>query len=106
MKEEIENKNNCCDECWNSRSALKGAAKKKFGCGLSCECHLLKKSDRREHLPTIKPISTQKENIVAILEFKATAIDFTPIYFIRTIKAIKAGSVLKWDTALKKIILE
>lgn len=34
----------CCSECWNSKFALTGKNKEKFGCGLSCECHLNRNS--------------------------------------------------------------
>jgi len=107
MKEEKRSKG-CCDKCWNSKFALKGKNKATMGCGLSCPCHLLikQKAVGNEYLPTPAVISTQKEKVVAVMVQKSTAIDFTPIYYIRTCKPIKSGSLLKWDTESKNIILD
>lgn len=33
-------KEKCCEKCWNSKYALRGKNKLKFGCGLSCKCHV------------------------------------------------------------------
>lgn len=46
-EEKKRGRGNCCDECWNSKFALKGKNKEKFGCGLACECHN-KKSTQKE----------------------------------------------------------
>lgn len=45
----------CCDKCLNSKFALKGKLKQKFGgiCGLVCECH---KSSQESVKPMQNPI--------------------------------------------------
>lgn len=47
-----------------------------------------------------------KEKIVGFLEKKGEAIDFTLIYYFRTTKPIKSGTLLKWDSESRKIIIE
>lgn len=47
-----------------------------------------------------------KEKIVATVERTVQAIDFTPIHYFRTCRPIKSGSVIRWDEAEKKIVLD
>jgi hypothetical protein len=50
-------------------------------------------------------IKTSKNNIVANV-YTYTAMDFTPVYRIRVLKNIKAGSELRFDTATNVITTE
>lgn len=44
--------------------------------------------------------------VVGFVEEKASAIDYTPIYYIRTSKAIKSGTLLRFDAGEIKITKE
>lgn len=47
-----------------------------------------------------------KEKIVATHESTMRAVDFTPIYFFRACRTIKPGSLIRWDAAEKKLVIE
>lgn len=51
----------CCDECWNSKFALRGKNKEKFKCGLVCPCHLDTAKECLDTAPTAPetPIGTK-----------------------------------------------
>lgn len=54
-QKENEEVKECCDKCKNSKYALKGKMKEKFGgiCGLTCECH--NKSTQEEVISSQTP---------------------------------------------------
>ncbi len=46
---------------------------------------------------------SEEKELVAILQEKKEAIDFTPIYYIRLLRRLDKGTVLRFDTAEFKI---
>lgn len=47
----------------------------------------------------------KKPKVVATVERQTQAIDYTEIHYFRTCRAIKSGSVVKWDEAEKVLYL-
>lgn len=47
-----------------------------------------------------------KEKILAIVERTTRAIDHTPIHYFRAVRTIKNGTVIRWDVAEQKLVLD
>ena len=73
--------------------------------GTSTEDTLL--ADEVQHYPPMTSTPKEKrEKISAVVTQRAQSIDFTNIYFIRLERNLKAGTVLRFDTAEKIIYAE
>ncbi len=47
-----------------------------------------------------------KEKIVAVVARTTHSIDFTPIHYFETVKPIRSGSIIRWDEAEQKLVLD
>ncbi len=95
--------NSCCQKCLNSKYALKGKVKEKFGgvCGLVCDCHWGNESTTNlEKISSklVNPMQQKQDWEKQLLDFvnlKYEVIEHNPYNYDDTIRTLWSGEEAK-----------